>query len=686
MKNNRLAIVLESIKANYMPLLKMICVYVVLIIGTEAFFRKSLMDTVLWMINEPFLFAMNVFVLTALSSVLLMLTKRIEWVTLVVGGVATVLSFVNIGKFQLRNVPLLYEDFFLLNEVWVLMPEILNIRMMVMMAICVMISAILGHFLIKWFRKSKLQKHRGITLMLMTMSVLFLLIGQNINSADISIMDTGFIYSLSNNTRQQMIIHDEQLQEAKVLYKGYLEAYDALEEQAPLPAKPNVIIIQSEAFWDVNKLGVSFDQNPIPVFESLRKESIYGETYVPVFGGGTSNTEYEVLTGLTMKNFSNDWYMVYPNEIKSPTVSLASILRNQGYAAEGIHPYMSWYYNRVEVYRHFGFDSLKTIEYMNGYDSIGVFASDDYTTDLIIEALRSNEEPLFSFVVTMQNHGPYGNARFKQEDFDIQIKDKLTDSSRYLLANYTQGIHLSDKALGKLVEHLRKLDEPTILLFFGDHLPMLGEDYQIYREVGYVGKESTEELQKDMRIMAVPYIIWRNYDDTSVELPIMNLSYIPSILLREAGVEMPDYMKVSYMLREDMPLYLRGHGFDVSGGEITSDMPLFQNTQALFYKLYQTALDEDAWKVKRNNDFNKTLTEITIKASTVSGDETTVMGENFYESMKVYVKGNEMPFSFVSSNEIRLMGALSVGDEIGMKLFDSKGSLLAQSKKIYSVK
>lgn len=686
MRNNRFAAVGESIKKNLMPLLKMVCVYVVLIFGTEAFFRKSLMATVLWVVNEPFLFSLNVFVLTTISSIMLMLTRRIEWVTLAVGGVATILSFVNIGKFQLRNVPLLYEDFYLLNEVWVLMPEILNIRMMVMMATGVAISAIIGHFLIKWFRKSKLQGHRGVTLLLMSLSVVFLLIGQNINSADISIMDTGFIYSLSNNTRQQMIIHEEQLQEAKVLYNNYLAAYGELEDLSAIDTKPNIIVIQSEAFWDVNKLGVSFDQNPIPVFESLKKESIHGETYVPVFGGGTSNTEYEVLTGLTMKNFSSDWYMVYPNEIKSPTVSVASILKNQGYAAEGIHPYMSWYYNRIEVYKHFGFDSLKTIEYMNGYDNIGVFASDDYTTDLIIEALKSNDDPFFGFVVTMQNHGPYGNARFKQEDFDIQIEDKLTDSSRYLLANYTQGIHLSDRALGRLVEHLRGLDEPTILLFFGDHLPMLGEDYQIYREVGYVGKESTEALQQDMRIMAVPYIIWRNYDDTAVELPMMNLSYIPSILLREARVEMPDYMKVLYMLREDMPLYLRGHGFDSSGKEIASDMPLFQNTQALFFKLYQTARDEDVWKVKRNNDFNKTLTEISITACTVSDNVTTVRGKNFYEGMKVYVKGAETPFSFVSSNEITLAGTVGVGDEIVMKLFDSKGSLLAQSTNVFTVK
>lgn len=683
MKDKRISGIKDSLLLNSPAFAKMVLVYIVLILGTESFFRKSILDTVMWVVNEPFLFTLNVFALIGISTFVLMFTKRIEWVTLIVSGIVAVLSFVNIGKFQLRNVPLLYEDFFLLNEVWILLPEILNIRLLVVIGIGGILFFLLGHLLMKWIKKTTLTRHRLMTSVMLGLSILVFTVGQSVNSADISIMQTGFIYSLSNNTRQRMIIEEAQLEEADVLYQNYLEAFAQLEDvtspNGEPKTKPNIIIVQSEAFWDVNKLGVAFDNNPIPVFESLKKESIHGEAYVPVFGGGTSNTEYEILTGLTMKNFSSDWYMVYPNEIKSPTVSLASILNNQGYVTEGVHPYMSWYYNRIEVYKHFGFDRLKTIEYMNGYENIGVFASDDYVTDMIIESLASSKEPLFSFVVTMQNHGPYGNVRFKQEDFDIAIKDKLSDSSRYLLANYTQGIHLSDRALGRLVEHLKTLDEPTVLMFFGDHLPMLGEDYQVYREVDYVGKESTEMLQKDMRIMAVPYVIWRNYDDTSTSLPIMNLSYIPSILLREAGVEMPDYMKVLYMLREDMPLYLRGHGYDAGGNEVTADMPLYKNTQALFFKLYKTALEEESWKLKQNDAYNTSLTEIEIESCIALNGKLKVIGQKFYEGMKVSVKGMDKPFEFISSNEILVQGSAEVGDQIVIKLYDSEGSLLAES-------
>lgn len=662
-----------------MPLIKMICVYLVVIISTEALFRKSFIDTIMWMINEPFLFSLNIFNLIMISTILLLFTNRIEWVTIFVSVVTIILSFVNIGKFELRNVPLLYEDFFLLSEVWILMPEIMNLRIVIVIVIGTLAIIALSALLIRWFKGSKLHRYRAATLLLLLISVFFLSIGQKINAADLSIQKSGFIYSLSNNTRDQMTIHEAQLQVAKVLYDSYLSAYQQREKVQKLTERPNIIIVQSEAFWDVNKLDVKFNKNPIPTFESLKKESIYGETYVPVFGGGTSNPEYEILTGLTMKNFSNDWYMVYPNEIKSPTVTLASILRNQGYVSEAIHPYMSWYYNRLDVYKYFGFNQFKTIEFMNQIQNIGVFASDDYTTNLIIDSIEQNTEPVFNFVVTMQNHGPYGNSRFSSDEFDIEIETKLTDSSRYLLKNYVQGIYLSDQSLAKLIDYLKGLDEPTILMFFGDHLPMLGEDYQIYREVNYIGNESNETLQKDMRIMAVPYIIWRNYDDASEAMPTMNLSYLSSILLSEAEVEMPDYMKVLHMLRNDMPLYLRGLGYDGDGNEVTSDMPLYQNTQALFFKLYQKSMEEDAWKITQNDAYNKVYTQIEITSIEDSDNQWVVTGNNFYEGMKVYLNNKEVPFVFVSSTGITLATQISQGDSILIKLLDSKEKLLAES-------
>ena len=673
---------IESWRLNGIPLLKMMSVYLLILFIMEALFRKSVGDTVKWIVASPFLFSLNLFTLMAISGILLILTRRIVWVTIIVSFMTVILSFINIGKFALRNVPLLYDDIFLLKEVLILLPEIFNLKSIIMIGIGVLVAIGLGFALFKFFKKSTLQKHRLAAFTLSLISIGVLSIGQNINAADIDISKTGFIYSLSNNTREQVILNEEQLETAGNLYDQYIAEYNGRTHEKTLEKQPNVIVIQSEAFWDINKLGVKYNKNPIPNFEALRKESRYGELYVPVVGGGTSNTEYEILTGMTLKNYSNDWYMVYPSEINQPMVSLASIFKNQGYTTSGIHPYQSWYYNRTAVYEHLGFDTFKTIEFMNDPEIIGAYMSDRYTTDLIIDAIETTEKPLFNFTVTMQNHGPYGNHRFSSDQFDIDIKTKLTDSTRYFLANYVQGLYMADVELERLVNYLRESEEPTILVFYGDHLPMLGEDYQTYREVDYVGDEDNYLLQNDLRMMAVPYLIWSNFDDTSEELPTMNASFITSLILEEAQVEMPDYLKVLAIAREKMPLYFREFGYDSNGTKVEKDSPQFMNIKSLYVSIFDKLKDTDSlkpWLVENNTAYNKTITVIDIESATADGGSTTLKGNNFYQAMKLTVGESEVTFRFVSENEVIVESALASGDTVMAKLYDSEGKQIAES-------
>ena len=673
---------IESWRLNGIPLLKMMTVYLLILFIMEALFRKSVVDTLKWIVETPFLFSLNLFTLMAISGILLILTKRIVWVTIIVSFITVILSFINIGKFALRNVPLLYDDIFLLKEVLILLPEIFNLKTIIMIGIGVLVAIGLGFALFKFFKKSTLQKHRLAAFTLSLISIGILSIGQNINAADIDISKTGFIYSLSNNTREQVILNEEQLETAGNLYDQYIAEYNSRTHEKTLEKQPNVIVIQSEAFWDINKLDVKFNKNPIPNFEALRKESRYGELYVPVVGGGTSNTEYEILTGMTLKNYSNDWYMVYPNEINQPMVSLASIFKNQGYTTTGIHPYQSWYYNRTAVYEHLGFDTFETIEFMNDPEIIGAYMSDRYTTDLIIDAIETTEKPLFNFTVTMQNHGPYGNHRFTSDQFDIDIKTKLTASTRDFLANYVQGLDMADVELERLVNYLRESEEPTILVFYGDHLPMLGEDYQTYREVDYVGDEDNYLLQNDLRMMAVPYLIWSNFDDTSEELPTMNASFITSLILEEAQVEMPDYLKVLAIAREKMPLYFREFGYDSNGTKVEKDSPQFMNIKSLYVSIFDKLKDTESlkpWLVENNTAYNKTITVIDIESATADGGMTTLKGNNFYQAMKLTVGESEVAFRFVSENEIVVESALASGDTVMAKLYDSEGKQIAES-------
>lgn len=668
----------EAWHTNKSELLKITLIYATIILLSEMFLRRSIGSTLSWVINTPFLFALNLTLLLCVTAVLMMITKRTFLITAIVGGGSAALSVINIMKFNLRNIPLVVDDLFLISEVWVLLPEIFNLKTIILSGIGICGLILLGYLAKRFLKMKQMQKQMGLALILFSLSGMLLFVGGITYTSDLELSKTGFLYSLTNDLRAKNVIDSEQLNTAQALSEQLIAQYQIEDKDENF--QPNVIIIQSEAFWDINKLGLKFSQNPIANFEALRAESLYGEAYVPVFGGGTANTEYELLTGLSLKNYGNDWFTVYKNEIKSPTVSLASIFRSQGYYALGIHPYMSWYYNRLEVYKHFGFNTFMPIEFMNQPDILGAYVSDAYTTDLIIDAIEETEAPLFSFVVTMQNHGPYGNHRFNADEIDVTIEDEVSHPNSYFLRNYTQGLYLSDLELKRLVDYLSASDEPTLLLFFGDHLPMLGEDYATYRELNYVGNETNEALQRDLRTTTVPYILWANYDQTSEALPTMNISYLTSLVLEKAGAVIPDYLKVLWSMHDQVPVYFRFSGIDLEGNVLTDEDQRFKDIKALQY-LYYSELKANAatdrWIIRNNETYNESLK--TIEILSLSNNQS-VQGKGFYSGMEVSVSGQSMSFVFMDTENIMLERVIESGDVIKMTLKDQNGLVLSESQ------
>lgn len=63
---------------------------------------------------------------------------------------------------------------------------------------------------------------------------------------------------------------------------------------------PNIILIQLESFINPNWItDIKLNKNPVSNLESLSNEFTSGLISVPVLGGGTANTEFEVITGMS---------------------------------------------------------------------------------------------------------------------------------------------------------------------------------------------------------------------------------------------------------------------------------------------------------------------------------------------------------------------------------------------------
>ena len=328
--------------------------------------------------------------------------------------------------------------------------------------------------------------------------------------------------------------------------------------------RPNVIVIMNETFSDMRVVG-SFDTNKevMPFIDSLSQmeNTITGYSYVSVFGGGTADSEYEFLLGDSMYIYAQGAIPYQLNFKNSTYISgLVESFNALGYKTVSLHPYLSSGWNRPNVYSAMRFDEQHYDELFKNEDTkyLRNYISDESDYEKLIELYeqKDEDEPFFIFNVTMQNHGGYG-AQF--DNFDQQIT--LTDyPGKYPKAEqYLSLMHESDKAVQKLIEYFSNVDEPTVILFYGDHQGTIEDEfYDLIR-----GKASSDLSAEEMQSKYITkFFIWSNYElDTSWlgenedrHNLHTSVNYLSSILFKSAGIPTSAYQNFLFEMRKTFPI------------------------------------------------------------------------------------------------------------------------------------
>lgn len=327
-------------------------------------------------------------------------------------------------------------------------------------------------------------------------------------------------------------------------------------------ATPNVIIMMDEAFSDLQSVGdFKTNKDVIPFYHSMKDNCIKGNMYVSSFGGKTANTEFEVLTGDSIGFFppSATPYQIF---VKHELPNLTTDLKKQGYRNTiGMHPFKSTSYNRKMVYELFGFDTRLYIDDFNGADTIRGFVSDHADVKRIIQeyetAKEKSDAPFFIHNVTMQNHSPYKNDPAKLGDVIKPEKGyDYNDVEVYLTL-----IHKSDQALEELVTYFENLDDPTVILFFGDHQPGLNEEFYTKLLGKPIDKMSDEEL---MQKYYTPYVIWANFDIEEKEMDISSNFLVP-LMKQATGMKLTGYNQFLLRLQNELPIVTLNGYWDNNG-------------------------------------------------------------------------------------------------------------------------
>ena len=310
--------------------------------------------------------------------------------------------------------------------------------------------------------------------------------------------------------------------------------------------RPTVIAIMNESWSDLNIIH-DFESNPdyMPFWHSFDTPVMKGDLLVSVHGSRTCNTEFEFLTGASMRNLPRLSYPYQQYSLKT-LPSLAREFKNNGYDTVAIHPGKPENWNRKNALLNLEFDRFIDKNDFIDPEYIGYFISDKSCYDKIIEEFKNKEKEKFIFAVTIQNHGGYNSSRFNNDEM-VQLGSELntyTDAREYLTL-----IQKADQALESLFTYFEKIDEPVIICIFGDHQPYLDEEF--YEKLyGHSLKELSSE-EEEKRYMT-PYLIWSNYD-TGIQKERKNTSanFLGTLLLNASGIlENPFYEYIYSMQQE----------------------------------------------------------------------------------------------------------------------------------------
>ena len=323
----------------------------------------------------------------------------------------------------------------------------------------------------------------------------------------------------------------------------------------------NIILIMNESWGDFRNIASYHNDATItPYIDNLSgKNVIKGNLHVPVFGAGTANSEYEVLTGNSMQfiGISETAYQLHvsPNEY-----GLASTLKAQGYRTLAMHPNNAYNWNRNNVYSYMNFDEFISSEKWpeENINLVRWYISDQSCYDVLINQYeqKSEDEKLFTFLVTMQNHGGYDYPDYTSTvNLDYNTSYSFTEQ-------YLSILKESDAAFKTLIDYFKTVNDPTIIIMFGDHLPNV--DTSFYEMLFNTAWDDIP-FQKRQKLYTTPFVIWSNYDLNDYSISELSANYFGSYILQLTRLEMPAYNKCLLNYMQTIPVIGTGMIMDSSG-------------------------------------------------------------------------------------------------------------------------
>ena len=497
-----------------------------------------------WFVKWPTYLLLTGLLYSAVVFTLGALLGRLWLSSVLVGAVGLILSLVDYFKTAINGTPLELADFGLATQVGEvagvageLRPPVDFWMALAALAICVGILVLARRLTALTGRCRFLSFSIALAL---TMG-LFSTQGAQV---------AGAVFDVDTNTRLAAVnSHDtygltlslwrDCFLQAKESPEGYSQAYmekvlariDEILEEEDTPdetpaVQPNIIMVLSESFYDLTRLpDLQYDRDPLENFHALESEGISGTFHSHYLGYGTGYLEMSMLYGITGLDFGAGTNICFlEDDIYQRFDALAEQYTVDGYRAEMLHGYNDSLYNRTVTYPMLGFSDLLFSEDIQalgfpweGGVYGGYYMKDSYLFQAMLdrmEDINDGGERAFLYGITMENHQPFDPEKFNYECQINVTSDTLSDEDMAIVRVMLEGITRADEALGMLTDALRESEEPTIVVFFGDHRPNLfmTDGDTVYTKLGLCPDNDTVDwtVEQINDLYSTDYLIWAN--------------------------------------------------------------------------------------------------------------------------------------------------------------------------------
>lgn len=633
----------ENLKSIRSYMINNYLISVLLILVIEVLARHSLTDGIRFVWDHPFLILLSAAILTAFYALALLVPKR-NFVWLCITVVIVGLAVTNSILLCFRITPLAATDIALLTSVFEIMGIYLTVWQIILLVLLVLV--VIAGLIYLGIRMKKQVYHPLLAVCNAVISILAVVLMIHIGDArgwlqtefanlPDAYADNGFVYCFTRSLFDRGISKPDTYDEDTV--DNILEDMKK-QKTNEVEEKPNIIFIQLESFMDLKRMqGVTYSEEPTPVYSSLRKTCPGGFLKVPSVGAGTANTEFEILTGMTLDYFGAGEYP-YKTVLQDETCeSMAYNLRELGYRTGVLHNNTGSFYSRNKVFANLGFDYFVSSEYMENlsYNPIG-WAKDKVLTGQIQHILKSTSEPDLIYTITVQDHGKYPTELLENPHIKVSGFAPEDEERQNAFTYYVNQCHETDAFLGSLIATLNAFEEPVVLVLYGDHLPNL---------------DITEEELASGNLFQTEYVIWSNkkmLEDYELSKKNENLyAYqLSAHVLKLFGMN-------NGLLTKFHQMY---HNYD----NYKSNLKILQ-----YDMLYGKKEVYDGLSPYEPTDLQMGFDPIRITDVSSVGGSVYVMGKNFTESSFVFIDGKKQDTVFLNENTLMVSDKeLEGGEEV----------------------